>query len=136
MTPSSERLNIKIKRPYKAADDTKSAADEILSLMPAQGKRQWGNAVKSFWFYDSDLCPGRMAPPVGTMKIKGEQGLPINAFIHRPRGVLIGYFLCGKCAGFIHSEAAKNPFKQTPLHADIEKNLIDAYNRHLMSLDA
>jgi hypothetical protein len=26
--------------------------------------------------------------------------------------------------------------KETPLHADIERNLIDAYNRHLMSLDA
>jgi hypothetical protein len=84
---------MKLKRPYKAADDTKSAADEILSLMPAQGERQWGNAVKSFWFYDSDLCPGRMAPPVGAMKIKGGQGLPINAFIYRPRDVLIGYFL-------------------------------------------
>ena len=77
-----------------------------------------------------------MARPVGTVKIKGKEGLPINAFIYRARGVLTGYFLCGKCAGFIHSEVAKNPFKQTPLHDDIEKNLINAYNRHLISLDA
>ena len=127
---------MKSNRPKKAADDTKSAVEEILSLMLEQGKRQWGDAVKSFWFYDGDLCPGCMARPVGTVKIKGREGLPINAFIYRPRGVLIGYFLCGKCASFIHSEAAKNPFKQTPLHADIEKNLIEAYNRYLMSLDA
>jgi hypothetical protein len=77
-----------------------------------------------------------MTRPIGTVKIKGQEGLPINAFIYRPRGVLIGYFLCGTCARFIHSEAAENPFKETPLHADIERNLIDAYNRHLMSLDA
>lgn len=108
----------------------------MLGSMLAQGKRQWGNAVKSFWFYEDDMCPGCMTRPVGTVKIKGQEGVPINAFIYRPRGVLIGYFLCGKCASYIHSEAAKNPFKETPLHADIERNLIEAYNRHLMSLDA
>ncbi len=104
--------------------------------MFAQGKKQWGEAVKSFWLYDGDLCPGCLACPVGTVKIKGQEGIPINAFIYRPRGVLIGYFLCGKCASFIHREAAKNPFKQTSLHADIEKNLIEGYHKHLMSLDA
>jgi hypothetical protein len=124
------------KQPKKGTDDTRSAVDEKLSLMLAQGKRQWGDALKSSWFYDEDLCPGCIARPVGTVKIKGKEGLPINAFIDRPRSVLIGYFLCGKCAGFIHSEAAKNPSKETPLHADIGKHLIDAYNRPLMSLDA
>lgn len=108
----------------------------MLGFMLAQGKKQWGDAVKSFWFYEEELCPGCMVRPVGTVKIKGQEGIPINGFIYRQRGVLIGYFLCGKCAGFIHSEAAKNPFKQTPLHADIERNLIEAYHKHLMSLDA
>jgi hypothetical protein len=117
-------------------DNTRAAAEEILGIMFAQGKRQWGDAVKSFRLYDGDLCPGCMARPVGTMKIKGQEGIPINGFIHRPRGVLIGYFLCGKCASFIHGEASKNPFKETPLHADIERHLIEAYNRHLMTLDA
>jgi len=73
---------------------------------------------------------------IGMVKIKGKEGLPINAFIFRPRGVLIGYFVCGTCARFILSEAAKNPFKETPLHTAIERNLIDAYNRHLAPLDA
>jgi len=53
----------------------------------------------------------------------------------RLRGVLIGYFLCGICAGIIFKEAEKNPYKQTPLHADIERNLIEAYHKHLASLD-
>lgn len=127
---------MKHRKHKKEPDDVKAAAEQMLEMMLAQGRRQWGNAVKSSWFYDGDLCPGCMARPVGTVKIKGKEGIPINGFIYRPRGVLIGYFLCGTCAGFIHSEAAKNPFKETPLHADIEKNLIEAYNRHLMSLDA
>jgi hypothetical protein len=127
---------VKPRKTKKTGNDTKEAAEEILSIMLAQGKSQWGNAVKSFWFYDGELCPGCMVRPVGTVKVKGKEGLPINGFIYRPRGVLIGYFLCGKCAGFIHSEAEKNPFKETPLHTDIERNLMDAYNRHLMSLDA
>ncbi len=104
--------------------------------MFAQGKKQWGDAVKSLGLFDGDLCPGCLARPVSTVKIKGQEGIPINAFIYCPRGVLIGYFLCGKCASYIHKEAAKNPFKQTPLHADIERNLIEAFHKHLMTLDA
>lgn len=127
---------MKSRRPKKSADNSKTAAEQMLGLMFKQAKTQFGNAVKSFWFYEGDLCPGCLARPIGVVKIKGRDGLPINAFMYRPRGVLIGYFLCGTCADFIFREAEKNPFKQTPLHADIERNLIAAYHRHLSSLDA
>ncbi len=63
---------VKPKKPQKAADDTRKAAEEILSLMLTQGKMQWGNAVKSLWFYDGELCPGCMPRPTGTFKIKGK----------------------------------------------------------------
>lgn len=120
----------------KSADDTKTAADDLLNTLFTQAKAQFGDAVKSFWFYESDLCPGCMARPIGRIKFKGKDALAINAFIFRERGVLIGYFLCESCAKFIFKEAQKNPYKQTPLHADIERNLTTAYHKHLASLDA
>ena len=120
----------------KSADDTKTEADKLLNIMLTQGKAQFGDAVKSFWFYEGDLCPGCMARPIGVIKMKGENAVAINGFIYRPRGVLIGYFLCGTCANYIFKEAEKNPYKETPKHADIERNLISAYHKHLASLDA
>lgn len=129
MTPRSRRHT-------KAGDDPRTAVDQLLSALFKQAKSQFGEAVKSFWFYDGDLCPGCLARPAGVIKMKGEDALAINAFIYRPRHVLIGYFLCETCASFIHSEAQKHPYRQTPLHTEIEQNLIAAYQKHLASLDA
>ncbi len=129
MTSRSRRHN-------KPADDSKAAADQLLNTLFTRAKAQFGDAVKSFWFYDGDLCPACMARPIGVIKMKGENAVAINAFIYRARGVLIGYFLCETCAKFIFKEAEKNPYKDTPLHADIEMNLTAAYHKHLSSLDA
>jgi hypothetical protein len=101
-----------------------------------QAKAQFGEAVKSLWFYDGDLCPGCLAHPAGAIKFRGNDALALNAFIYRQRGVLIGYFLCESCTKYIFEEAQKNPYQQTPKHADIEQNLIFAYHDHLRSLDA
>jgi hypothetical protein len=117
-------------------EDPKSEAEKILEMMYKQGKAQFGDAMKSFWFYDGDFCPGCLARPIDRMKFKGKDALSVNGYIYRPRGVLIGYFLCDVCANFIFKEAEKHPYKQTPLHADIERNLADAYLRYLSSLDA
>jgi len=124
------------RRHHKSANDTKASADRLLSAMFMQAKAQFGDAIKSFWFYDGDLCPGCLARPIDAMKIKGKDALSLNAFIYRSRGVLIGYFLCQTCATYIFDEAQKNPYKQTPLHTDIEQNLSAAYHKHLASLDA
>ena len=57
--------------------------------------------------------------------------------LYRARGVLIGYFLCEVCANYIFKEVEKNPkIETTPLHTDIEMNLIAAYHKHLSSMDA
>ena len=127
---------MKSRRHRKSVDSTKASVDKILSAMLVQAKKQFGNAVKSFWVYEGDLCPGCMARPIGVIKMKGENALAINAFIYRPHGVLIGYFLCQTCATYIFDEAQKHPYKQTPLHTDIEQNLITAYHKYLASLDA
>lgn len=114
----------------------KTAADDLMNMMFTQAKAQFGSAVKSSWFYGGDLCPACAQRPIGVVKFKGKDALAINAFIYRERGVLIGYYLCETCATYIHTEAKKNPYKQTPMHTDIENNLKDAYHKHLMSLDA
>jgi hypothetical protein len=123
-------------RHNKSSDESKAAADELLSKLYAQAKAQFGNAVKSFWFYDGDLCPDCLTHPIGVVKIKGQDALALNAFIYRERGVLIGYLLCETCAKYIFKEAQKNPYQQTQKHTDIEQNLIVAYHKHLASLDA
>ena len=129
MKPRSHRHN-------SSADETKSAADSLLRVMFEQGKAQFGDAVKSFWFYDDEFCPGCAVRPIGVVKFKGKDSVAINGFMYRQRGVLIGYFLCGTCAAHIHSEAQKHPYTETPLHAEIEKNLIAGYHKHLSSLNA
>jgi len=120
----------------KSLDENRAVIDELLRKLYTQAKAQFGDAIKSFWFYDGDLCPACTKRPIGVVKFKGKDALAINAFIYRERGVLIGYFLCESCAKTIFKEAQKNPYKQTPIHADIERNLITAYHKHLASLDA
>ena len=129
-------MRSKPRRPNTPARDTSASVNEVLDRMLKQAKAQFGDAVKSFWFYEGDLCPGCMARPIDAMKIKGKDALSLNVFIYRSRGVLIGYFLCQKCATYIFDEAQKHPYTQTPLHMDIEQNLIIAYHNHLASLDA
>lgn len=115
--------------------DLNKQVDAMLTELFARAQAQFGNAVKGYWFYDGDSCPG-CGSPVTAMKHKGKKALSLNAFIYRPRGVLIGYVLCGRCARHIFQAAQKNPYTQTQLHAVIEQNLTVAYKRHLASLDA
>lgn len=51
------------------------------------------------------------------------------------RGVLIGYVLCNKCAKHIFRATKKNPYQETPLHAEIEKNLVEGYKRYLAKMN-
>ncbi len=120
-------------RPF---DANTAALDHLMDKLFMQAKTQFGAAIKLFWFYDGDLCPACVQRSIGVVKYKGQDAVAINAFIYRARGVLIGYFLCETCAKHIFKEAQKNPYRQTPLHADIERNLAAAYHKHLASLDA
>lgn len=102
----------------------------LLEQLFRQAQMQFGSAVKSRWFHDGDGCPG-CGREVKGMKFKGKNALSLNAFIFREHGVLIAYLLCGKCARHIFKEAEKNPFSQTALHTKIEKNLKQAFLKHL-----
>jgi len=64
------------------------------------------------------------------------QGLTINGFIYRERGVLIGYVLCSRCATKIFEASRRAPGRPTARHATIEANLRKAYDKYMASLDA
>jgi hypothetical protein len=119
-----------------SSDYSKNAADEMLGKLYAQAKTQFGDAIRSYWFYNGDLCPACSQRSVGVIKFNDKNALSVNAFIYRERGVLIGYLLCETCAVRIFQDAQKNPYTQTPLHAAIERNLRFAYLSFITNTDA
>lgn len=129
-------MRSKQNRKRKPVDETTAMIEDIMEKMFAQARAQFGNAIKAFWFYNGDLCPGCLQRPIDVVNFKGKEALSINGFLYRARGVLIGYFLCETCVLHIFREAEKHSFQQTLLHADIERNLAAAYHKHLASLDA
>lgn len=131
-TMSSRKIKPRRRYPQSTAERTAEAA---LNNMFRQARAQFGDAVKSQWFYDGDACPG-CGREIDPVKWKGEAAISLNAFIHRKPGVLIGYLLCGRCGEEV-MRAGQSPLKRlTPLHAEIERTLIEAYERYIRSLDA
>jgi hypothetical protein len=108
--------------------------DEYIYAAMAQlfmkAQAQFGNAVKSYWFHEADTCP-HCSREIDAMDIKGKPGLSLNAYIYRKRGVLIGYFLCGRCAKKVFRDAKRNPGHETELHVAVEEKLIKAYHRYM-----
>jgi len=116
--------------------DNSEKVDELMRAFFAQAKAQFGPVVKTYWFYEGNLCPGGAQSTNGVMKFKGKEALSLNAYIYRERGVLIGYLLCKNCAKAIHTAAQKNPYRQIPLHSLIEQFLSAAYLHHTRKLDS
>lgn len=100
-----------------------------------QSHAQFGDAVRAYWFNDSDDCPG-CGRRVNLTRFKSKEAISLNAFIYRERGVLIGYFLCDRCVKKVFADAKRNPYRQTELHTAVEANLIKAYKKHMHSMDA
>ncbi len=109
--------------------------DATLMQFFAQARAQFGDAVKAYWFNDSEKCPACLRT-VDTFKMKGHDRISLNGYIFRKKGILIGYFLCGRCAKRIFKDAKQNPYQQTEVHEHIEANLEKAYLTHMNSMDA
>ena len=113
------------------------SADEYINAamtqMFMQAHAAFGNAVKSFWFNDSNICPG-CGRATGVVKYQGQDALSLNAFIHRKPGVLIGYFLCTRCMDKVMRAGKQKPPREIALHDTIEANLIAAYQQHMSTL--
>lgn len=103
---------------------------DLLEQLFRQSKMQFGAAIRSRWLHDGEGCPG-CGREIDAVKFKKKKMLSLNAFIFREHGVLIAYLLCGKCARYIIDESKRNPYATTPLHFEIEKNLKQAFIKHL-----
>jgi predicted RNA-binding Zn-ribbon protein involved in translation (DUF1610 family) len=115
--------------------DMEDAVESMLIQMFAQAHAQFGKAIKAYWFYDKDPCPG-CGRKVDAMRHKEGRALSLNGYIYRKRGVLIGYFLCARCANEIHRSAKRQPGVQIGRHDTIEATLDQAYEAHMNSMDA
>ena len=98
---------------------------ELFEMIFRQAQMQFGSAIKSRWLHDVDGCPG-CGNAINVTKYKKKNCLSLNAYIYREHGVVIAYLLCGKCGNKV-IRATSN----TPLHAAIEKNLKEAFIKHL-----
>ncbi len=98
----------------------------MMEMIFHKAQMQFGQAaIKGRWFHDGDGCPG-CGGQINYFKLKKKNLLSINAFIFREHGVVIAYLLCGKCG----QEVIKAK-SDTPLHGEIEKNLKQAFLKHL-----
>lgn len=120
-------------RKVSPPDDRETIAAQIIEMMMTYGRAQFGDAVRAYWVYADDLCPGCLKRPIDFFKVKGQDALALNSFIYRERGVLIGYLLCSQCAKGIYEAT---PRSDDALHQNIERNLIAAYHRYLAALNA
>ena len=99
--------------------------EKILSICQAQ----YGKSIKTYWFYDDDLCPCCAKRRTETFKYKHKEALSLNAFMYHELGVLIGYALCGICAADLLKSSKKH---QALMHESIERHLIEAYHKHML----
>ncbi len=109
--------------------------EQAMIEMFARTHAHFGKAVKGYWFFEAETCPG-CGRRVDVMQYKGGEAVSLNAYIYRKRGILIGYQLCNRCANEIHRAAQKQPGVQIPRHDIIEKALGAAYEAHMNQMDA
>ncbi|MBI5035398.1 MAG: hypothetical protein HZB51_33140 [Chloroflexi bacterium] len=105
-----------------------AAMEKMLTVCQAQ----YGNAIKTYWFYAEEICPCCTKRQTLLFKHKNENAVSLNAFMYRERGVLIGYTLCGLCISELLKTSKK---RQTLMHENIEMNLIAAYQKHMSHLN-
>ena len=104
--------------------------EDLLNQLFRQAQMQLGTAVKGRWLHDGDTCPG-CRKEITVTRYKRQDALSLNAFIFREHAVLIAYMLCGKCANHILRESKKEAFGKLSIHDEIERNLKQAFLKHL-----
>ena len=103
---------------------------DLLDQLFRQAKIQLGTAVTGRWLHDGDNCPG-CGNDITVTRYKKKDALSLNAFIFREHAVLIAYMLCGTCADHIIRKSKTSPYGKLPIHDEIERNLKDAFVKHL-----
>ena len=108
-----------------SSEQLSAAMERMLSLCQAQ----YGKSIKTYWFYETDLCPCCAKRQIEVFKYKDADALSLNAFTYREPGVLIGYALCGICAADLRRTSKE---RQAHMHERIEQHLIEAYHKHML----
>jgi len=116
-------------------DDMAAQVDAHVQLMFRMAREQFGPVISGYWVHEQPGCPG-CGGEIGAVEIDGKPAVSLNAYFFRPRGLIIGYLLCGSCAETIHLSASKMPGRQTALHATIERHLEAAYRAYLGKMTA
>lgn len=101
--------------------------DAQVEAMFRMAQAQYGPLIAGHWMYDGSGCPA-CGGAVDEVRMGGKVGISMNYYFYRPRGVLIVYFLCGRCAETIHRSAKRIWGRKLALHAAIERNLEEAYH--------
>jgi hypothetical protein len=97
-----------------------------------RAQEMYGDAVESFWFHESEVCPCCSKSKIDMINTGKDSALmSLNSFIYRDMNVLIIYFLCSQCITKIPVSTGK---KQKDLYNSIELNLKNAYHKYLESL--
>jgi hypothetical protein len=99
---------------------------EMLKELFWQMKMQLGDVVQSTFVHASEKCPG-CGGQIKGIKYKGKDVMSLNTFIYRDHKVLIGYFLCGKCAKYVLKASETPNAAKTPVHDKIEDTLKREY---------
>lgn len=97
-----------------------------------KAREMFGDKVESFWFNDTENCPGCIKRKI--QLIGGDKDsllLSLNSFMYHDMNVMIIYLLCGRCLVNLTSSQGK---KQKELYKSLEDNLKKAYHDYLSSI--
>jgi hypothetical protein len=105
---------------------------EAMHELFSRSKELYGDAIESFWFHESEVCPCCNRNKIDNLNAGKESALmSLNSYIYRDMNVLIIYFLCIPCITRLPVTTGQ---KQKDLYNSIEQNLKDAYHKYLESL--
>ena len=107
----------------------KEYIDKILIELLAKADEIYGENVKKIWFYDEEFCPRCTKRKIDALKMGNDFALSLNGFMYREFNALIGYFLCSYCVTDVFAKGDS----QNELYQNLEKNLKNAYHKHLKS---
>jgi hypothetical protein len=104
---------------------------EAMHQLFSHAQEMYGDAVESFWFHESEVCPCCKKNKINNLNSGKDSLMSLNSFIYRDMNVLIIYFLCIPCVTRLPVTKGQ---KQKDLYDSIEQNLKDAYHKYLESL--
>jgi ssDNA-binding Zn-finger/Zn-ribbon topoisomerase 1 len=115
----------KKKKDIFTVNDESDYTHAVMQLFEA-AQAQYGDAIESHWFYESENCPA-CNKQIDTLQLGEKTALSINAYIYRDTNTLIAYILCGRCA----KEIIRKSKLSKKIYKDLEQKLKDSYTKFI-----